>query len=56
MNAVSIFPCQGGAQHIGQDLCQAGMRSVPCSIPIMYRTVSHATGLLTPVLRLRCDP
>ena len=45
MNAVSIFPFQGGAQHIRQDLRQAGIRSGPCSIPIMYRTFSHATGL-----------
>ena len=45
MNAVSNFPFQGRAQHIGQDLCQAGIRSGPCSIPIMYTTFSHATGL-----------
>ena len=45
MNAVSIFPFQGGAQHIGQDLCQSGTRSGTCSIPIMYRTFSHAIGL-----------
>ena len=56
MNAVSIFPCQGGAQHIRQDLCQPGIRSGPCSIPIMYRTFSHATGLPTPSSRLRCHP
>ena len=53
---MGIFPFQGRAQHIRQDLCQAGTRSEPCSIPIMYRTFSHATGLPTPVSHPRCHP
>ena len=60
MKAMGLFPFQGRPQHIRQGLSQAGIRSGPCSIPIMYRTFSHATGLpdslITPQVPPRPKP